>query len=175
MHQEQANAVSGSASAGWSRFLQDQIQYLAQMQPEIVKMVQTGALPVEVEKLKEVNWEKELELFTALDLNKPALQGEYQITETQKGPVLQKVLEKRPDADVLVQQLIIETDTAQQSRKLKAILEQDNMLYYSQKILTIETASTAGKEHISAYNIQGLQKLILFDSLTYQVQVKVLP
>ncbi|MDX5443819.1 MAG: hypothetical protein LPJ89_08575, partial [Hymenobacteraceae bacterium] len=97
------------------------------------------------------------------------------ITETQKGPVLQKILEKRPDADVLVQQLIIETDTVQQSRKLKAILEQDNMLYYSQKILTIETASTAGKEHISAYNIQGLQKLILFDSLTYQVQVKVLP
>ena len=114
-----------------------------------------------------VNWQTELALFQEIDLNKKALQGLYTETKTLL-PTGQKLLyTSAANNDAPIKQLEILTDKDQQVTQLRAIYEQQNALFFNREERALQTNEQG---RLKAFAITGVQKVLLFDSLYYQVK-----
>ncbi|CAG4989196.1 hypothetical protein DYBT9275_00242 [Dyadobacter sp. CECT 9275] len=146
-------------------FIQKQVTLLKAAKPTVNKQV---SLNGEQEKLvsREVNWEKELELFMQADLNKPAYAQSYAV----KKDSLHIAYTLISGENLLVKKLIIRLDSISKSPVLiEGELESSNKLYQSYK--KIRMICSQGK--ITSYSIEGYQKLALMDAQPFSVQVKI--
>jgi hypothetical protein len=135
----------------------------------VEKQVQLRTGGLETTRVPQVDWTKELQIFQQADINKPALRGTYAIDSlTTPEGLTKRIYRRLPGQEFPVEQLTVVTlGPAVQS--LKATLAQDNPLVYSQKKLELQCQSG----HLVAYRIDGVQKLILFDTVRYSAAGKV--
>ncbi|MBO0360345.1 hypothetical protein J0X19_20460 [Hymenobacter sp. BT186] len=154
--------------------LDTQIAELNRRQPAVEKQVRLRNGKIETTRVAKTDWNKELQVFYQADINKPALRGAYSETDSAAGqPDGVKVYKLvAPDAKAPVVSLAVNTPGAVPStaQELTAIVRQDNALFYSEKRLRLRTQSGALKE----YEVQGVQKLIMFDTVYYTVRTRVL-
>lgn len=155
--------------------LDTQIAQLNRQQPAVEKQVRLRDGKVETTQVVKTDWSKELQVFYQADINKPALRGAYAetvsaasgqpagmksyklITADAKAPVISLVVSKTGDA-------------SDADQELTSVIRQDNPLFYSEKRLRLRTQSGSLKE----YEVQGVQKLIMFDTVHYSVRTRVL-
>lgn len=147
-------------------FLSEQSTQLNSRKPTIEKQVLLRDGGLETERLTPTNWAKELQIFQQADIDKPALRGQYLVDSvvTPDG-LLRRTYRRRPGVTHPVRQLLVVSRDGQ-VQQLRATVAQDNPLVYAAK--TLEMDSPNGR--LRTYRVQGVQKLILFDSVRYAVR-----
>jgi hypothetical protein len=155
--------------------LDKQIAELNRQQPVVEKQVRLRDGKVETTRVVKTDWSKELQVFYQADINKPALRGAYAETVSAsagKPNGVQSYKLIAPDAKAPVASLVVGTtgDASSTNQELAAVIRQDNPLFYSEKRLRLRTQGGALKE----YEVQGVQKLIMFDTVYYTVRTRVL-
>ena len=154
-------------------FLDAQTQELARLNPAVEKRVILRGGQIETTRVPQVDWSKELQLFYQTDINKPALRGTYTIDSvTQANGLVRRTYRRKAGVDNLVERLtVVSAATAPaEAQEITATLSQDNPLFFSQKRVLLHAANG----RLTDYQVVGVQKLVLFDTLRYSAAVRVL-
>lgn len=161
-------SAKAGASYNLTAYLQEQIERLQAEQPPVLKSVTTEGTQTETIQASEVDWEDELAVFEQADLNRPALEEYYTKQEQVLGNGSIVVEYNRvEDAEPLVHYLRLELTPDRRLKQLNALLQDQNMLFFSRRNVQLSTDPASG--NISGYRVEGVQKLILSDSLHYSV------
>jgi hypothetical protein len=151
-----------------SGYLQQQTQRLQQEQPTVLKSVTAKDKAPETTQKHTLDWEKELSIFQELDLSRPALRDFYrEERHTLPDGSTVSVFTKEEDAAVPVQRLQLTISPFQKMEHLEAIVLEENILFYSKRKITL--TAEPGTGNLSSYRVEGVQKLILGDSLQYRI------
>lgn len=143
--------------------IEQQIQVLQKRKPVIQKTI-SMAEKSENQQVKSVDWAKELELFTQVDLNKPAYISSYTIDSSANGmKYVLKETEKLP-----VKYLTI-TKVGGKTTQIEALVSNENYLYQSEKHLKLSLIN----EQLSDYQIDGFQKVVFGDKKDFKINSKI--
>lgn len=149
-------------------YLQQQTQRLQAEKPMVLKSVETQNKPTETIETSDVDWEKELSIFQEVDLSRPALRDFYQEQQqTLPNGSTIIVFLKAEEAAAPVEQLVLTVSPFQKLERLEAVVLEENILFYSKRKITL--TAEPGTGNVSSYRVEGVQKLILGDSLHYRI------
>ncbi|WP_020604099.1 hypothetical protein [Spirosoma spitsbergense] len=152
-------------------FVKQQIADLSVRKPLVRKAVSINDTRSQ-QHTREINWSRELALFTQADINKPALRTSYQITRPD-SLTYQYTLKNSAD-QLTVQSLIVQVDSVtHQPRRIEAFLQTSNPLYSSERNLLLESGPTGGQWRVNHYRLSGFQKLPYFDKNSFLVEGQV--
>jgi hypothetical protein len=161
-------SAEAEASYNLTAYLQQQKQRLQAEQPMVLKSVTTEGTSTETIETDKVDWSDELSVFEETDINRPSLQEYY----TRQEQVLDDgsiVIEynKVEDAEPLVHYLRLKLSPDRKLRQMNALIQDQNMLFYSRRKVQLSADPASG--NISGYRVEGIQKLVLSDSLRYRI------
>jgi len=156
-------------------FLDRQVAGLSRRQPTVEKQVRLRNGTTETTRVAKTDWSKELQIFYQADINKPALRGVYRVSALSSGVAgrAQASYVRKPEAKATVETLTVTTSKdapTAQVEEIRAFVKQDNALFYSEKKLRL----LCKDGNVTAYEVQGVQKLIMFDTVRYSVRTQVL-
>lgn len=158
-------------------FLDSQIAQLNRRQPALEKRVRLRDGAEETTRVTKTDWSKELQIFYQADINKPALRGAYAVAESaphgNAAGQGQRAYVRKPGVEAPVEQLTINTMAGapkDQVEDLTAVIKQDNPLFYAEKKLRLRSRNGM----VAEYEVQGVQKLVMFDTVRYSVRTRVL-
>jgi hypothetical protein len=119
---------------------------------------------------RDINWSRELELFTQADINKPALRSSYQITRPDS--LTYQYTLKKSEEKLTVRSLRVQLDSAtRQPRRIEAVLQTANPLYSSERHVVMESGATGRNPwQMQQYKVSGFQKLPYFDKNEFAVE-----
>jgi len=166
-----AAPAGGAGPYDLTAYLQQQKQRLQAEQPMLLKSVQTGKQPTETIETGQVDWEDELAVFEQAALSKTAL-AEYYTRQEQVLPDgrIAVTYHKRPDAESMVRRLQLILTPGQKLHQLQAQLQDKNWLFFTRRNVQLEADPATG--NISAYSVEGVQKLIIGDTLHYYIDAR---
>lgn len=114
---------------------------------------------------KDIDWNKELELFLQADLNKQSYQLAYTIDiKDKKADYVLKEGEKMP-----VKLLTIEFDDKDLPKHIEILMNTNNFLYESDKKLTLELKNN----QLKSYKIEGYQQLFIGSKKNFSIEGKI--
>lgn len=118
------------------------------------------------------DWANELEVFRNLELiNKPIYAEAYNITDGQKDVnsnlMVRSIIAKREVPIKFFK--IYYQDAPHKIRKIEASLSEQNALYFTTRTFSIELNDVKGQMTLDKYSIQGVQKMILRDSVRFLI------
>ncbi len=147
-----------------SGLINQKISQLTENKPLTQKTLSIGD-KTETIKTKDIDWNKELELFLQADLNKQSYQLSYTQDSTQNTVVYQlKKGEKLP-----VKSLSIEFDEQKSPKHIEALMQVENYLYKSEKHILMDLE----KKQLKSYQIEGWQELFVGKKKGFKVTGKV--
>ena len=150
-------------------YLDAQAARLNQQHPAVTKRVQLHGEAPETTRVPQVDWTKELQIFYQADLNKPALRGAYAVdSNTTAAGAHLYTYTRKPGFANPVTVLRVEQDGSG-VRAVSATLAQTNPLFSSQKKMELRAQNGT----ITSYQVKGVQKLILFDTVRYATAARV--
>ena len=120
-------------------------------------------------------WNEELAIFFELDIvNKPISKGTYKVEEyaDNKSNLFVKSFTTTEDLPVKFLKIYYQRSLSQ-LRKIEAQYNEANSLYSSKRFLTLEFESVYNKTILTAYSIQGGQKMFLDDSVQYTIDANI--
>ena len=153
-------------------FVKHQISDLSAQKPLVSKMVSINQKRNQ-ENTHDVNWSRELELFTQADINKPALRSSYQIVRPDS--LTYQYTLKKTEEQLTVRSLLVRLDAVtHQPRQIEAVLQTNNPLYSSERHLLLESGRGAGQQwRVQHYKLSGFQKLPYFAKNEFLVEGQV--
>lgn len=132
----------------------------------------TTVIPVDT-----MAWKKELEIFRKLDeINKPVNKQNYTITDGQVDPgsnLMVKAFESTGDLSVVYLKVYYQ-DNISKPRKIEARYDEGNLLFQSARLLSMHFEQIENKTALTSYAVEGGQKMILSDSVTFYIGGKIL-
>ena len=141
-------------------YVKHQIADLSTLKPTVKKSVGINEARNQ-QVTRDINWERELELFTQADINKPALRNSYQVTRPDS--LTYRYTLKNQEDRLSVQSLSVQIDsTTRQPRRIEAVLQTDNPLYSSERRLLLESGPANGQWRVQHYELSGFQQLPYF-------------
>lgn len=149
-------------------FLDSQVAELNRQQPVVEKQVRLRDGSLETTRVSKTDWSKELQIFYQADINKPALRGAYAVEPVNQPNSSGTAYKRKPDIEASVRELVV-TKAADRPEALTATIIQDNPLFYSEKKLQLQADSRG----LQCYSVEGIQKLVMFDTVRYTVRTRV--
>jgi len=150
--------------------LDAQIRQLSARHLGATKQVSLRGGPVETVRVPEVKWADELQIFYQADINKAALRGAYRLdSATEADGATRRTYTAQPGHDNVTVTRLSVLSAGGQPQEIEASLKQDNTLFSGQKQLRL----TLRQGLLSAYSVEGTQKLVLFDTLRFKANVRV--
>lgn len=151
--------------------LDAQVRQLTARQPSVEKQVSLRNGATETVRVSHVKWADELQIFYQADINKAALRGSYAMDSAGlPGGAVRRTYRLLPGHDNAPVLRLDVTSAPGQSQQIQATLRQDNALFFGQKDLRLSLQNG----QLRQYSASGAQKLVLFDTLRYRTQVRVL-
>ncbi len=149
-------------------FMNKQIDDLSARKPAVQKSVSVDNKQSR-QTTADINWSRELGLFTQADINKPALRNSYQ---TERPDSLTYIYTLKPTEERLtVRSLTVQlAEITRKPQRIEAVLQTDNPLYTSERHLFFERKP--GSESIH-YTITGFQKLAYATKRDFMVEGRV--
>ena len=152
-------------------FVRKQVTNMSAQKPMVSKAVAVNETRNQ-QNTRDINWTRELELFTQADINKPALRSSYQIIRPDSLTYQYKL--KNSEERLTVRSLRVQVDSAtHQPRRIDAVLQTQNALYSSERTLLLESGLTGGQWRVQHYKLSGFQKLPYFDKNKFIVEGRV--
>ncbi len=142
-------------------YVQQQATLLQQQQPTIKKTITSGSI-VETKVLQDMDWTKELDLFTKSDINKPSWVDKYSIDSISKEGGFMLLQYKAKDSDLATRQLDIELK-GEVVQSVLVVNQVTNAIYQSQQYLTYIPQK--------GYTIKKKQAVQLMDKDDYEIEV----
>lgn len=151
--------------------VKDQLVLLDSLNPVVnKKTVIDGIEESDQLKMDSISWARELEIFIQSDINKPVLQDSYAISETEEGNQKIKIFEAKNKEKLGVEYLKIYYD-GDILKKVESLYKEKNTLYNSQRKMIMNFEAKADDIPILAsYTVEGKQKMILKDSIYFEVR-----
>jgi hypothetical protein len=122
------------------------------------------------------SWKHELEVFRKLnEINKPVNQKSYLIDDGLYDPssnLTVKAFSATEDLPVRYIRVFYQ-ESIHKPRKIEALYNDQNALYKSEKILSLEFNQIDNKSILTSYSIEGGQKMVLADSVSYLIRGKI--
>jgi hypothetical protein len=155
----------------------NQVNLLSKSKPKLSKEAVLGNSHDQVEYIPDsAGWSKELDIFRQLEaMNKPINKTKYLIDDGLYDPgsnLTVKAFTSLEPLQVRSMRIYYDTDI-QKPRKIEAIFDEENSLYESSKNLLLEFQQINNKNLLTYYSIDGGQKMILSDSVTFSVKGKI--
>lgn len=123
------------------------------------------------------SWANEMEVFRHLDvINKPIYDGVYTITDGIKDPnsnLLVKSFVANREIPVRSLKLYYQ-DQSGKLRKVEADLSEENALYFTSRSFSIELEDWNEQMVISKCRVEGVQKMILRDSVHFAISSEII-
>jgi hypothetical protein len=147
------------------------------------------AVPTEVKRLNEINgqqeevhvsalnWSREMNYLYEADINRPSWRGEYTTDSVfSEQRQLQAIRYTPGNTDLPVQLLAINYNTISgQIESIEATVKDRNMLYDASRDIQLQLMPDAtGTSRVSSYKIEGRQKVIGQDPVTFKVAGRIL-
>lgn len=123
-------------------------------------------------KFDTTGWKKELSMFLAMDINKAALVGAYEKSETatELGKNVSYNLKSGEEGGIKWIQL--EQDSSGNVYLFKALFQEDNALYQNRRELTARFEVAEDQSVLSSYKVDGYQKIIMKDTVNYTIEAR---
>ncbi len=154
-----------------SEFIDQQLTLLIQQQPELVKTVSFGdSIESTMEQsIDSVQWKKELKIFKEHDINKPVLVNAYNVQEivADRGKHIKYKLIDSTESGILNLEILF--NRSEQPTTLRSTFKEDNFLYGNFREVSLTTNAEGALE---SYRITGYHKLMLTDTVHYQLEAK---
>jgi hypothetical protein len=151
-------------------FIENQVVYLNETKPKVTKTVRLNGKK-EVRSDYKTDWKKELELFTQADINKPAYRNSYIVVRSDSAVYEYKV---KAGENLPVRYLIIKVDSAtQQPLSVKALIQAENKIYNSEKLIELTCRKSNNLLGVSAFSVKGYQKLLFVDKKSFDITSKI--
>jgi len=151
-------------------FIETQISMLNQEKPEVTKMMKVSDKQ-ETRSSKDVDWKKELELFSQADINKPAYSKSYEIEKPDSATVIY-TLKKEETLPVRYVKIILDKKSGNPI-SIQALLRAENKLYQSEKNISLSGLIQNNRWILQSYSIRGYQKLATMDKKLFDISAQV--
>jgi hypothetical protein len=117
------------------------------------------------------SWKRELEIFEALEIiNKPINMDLYRSAYISDAKSNLSIKAITTDADLPVEYMkIYYQNDPDRIRKIEAAYHESNTLYHSKRHLTLEFTEVGNTAVLTAYSVEGGQKMVLSDSVIYSI------
>jgi hypothetical protein len=157
--------------------LSKQVQLLAAGKPKLQKYAVIGTNNDTLSYVPDsAAWSRELEIFRQLEaMNKPVNRSNYLVDDNLYDPgsnLTVKAFTALEPLPVRSVRVFYDTDI-QKPRKIEAIYDEENSLYKSSKNLLLEFQQINNKTLLTSYSIDGGQKMMLSDSVTFSVKGRI--
>lgn len=157
--------------------LTEQVKVLAVGKPKLQKLAVLGSNNDTLTYIPDsAAWSRELEIFRQLEaMNKPVNRPNYLVDDNLYDPgsnLTVKAFTALEPLPVRSVRVFYDTDI-QKPRKIEAIYDEENTLYKSSKNLLLEFQQINNKTLLTSYSIDGGQKMILSDSVTFSVKGRI--
>ncbi|MGI4887267.1 MAG: hypothetical protein ACRYFR_20105 [Janthinobacterium lividum] len=144
--------------------LDQQIKQLDQARTATLKRVSVRGSAPETVRVPAVKWADELQLFFQADINKAALRGVYAVDSARlPDGRLRRTYTRRPGHDIAPVSRLSVLSAGAAPEEITADVDQKNALFSARKHLRLDLRQGL----LTAYAVQGTQKLVLFDTLRY--------
>ncbi len=127
----------------------------------------------QTQRLTDIDWKHELDLFLQADINKPAFRTSYTINRPDSLTYLYRV---KPDPKKLaVQSLTIVLDSAtRKPARITATLQSQNPLYKSERRLLLECGQTKTRQwRVTHYRVEGFRELTFFGRNDFRIDGRI--
>jgi hypothetical protein len=123
--------------------------------------------------VKNIDWSRELELFTQADINKPAFRNSYDIARPDS--LTYRYTLKPSEEKLTVRSLTVLLDAqTRKPRLIEAVLRTQNLLYESERKLMLESGPGAdARWQVKQYKLTGFQQLTYFGKNSFFVEGRV--
>ena len=152
-----------------------QIEFLSAARPEVIKSgeVQGSVAEGSVSRPDSLQWTRELAIFKNIDINKPRVRERYkEERQTLEDGLTRISYIPVENADLNVQYITLLYD-GESLRKLEAAIKDSNPLYSSVRNIKMEFEGNSENIRLSAYFIEGGQKMKIKDSVTFDLNARV--
>lgn len=119
-------------------------------------------------------WKKELSMFLAMDINKAALVGLYEKSETTTEFGKNISYKLKPGEEGGVKWILLEQDSTGNVYLFKALFQEDNALYQNRRELTARFEIAEDQSVLSSYKVDGYQKIIMKDTVNYTIEASLI-
>ncbi|MBT1704196.1 hypothetical protein [Chryseosolibacter indicus] len=158
-----------------------QVGYLSKKQAQLLKEARIGSQQDDsVYKPKDtLAWANEFEIFRELSaINKPTNRDSYIIDDNLFDPASNltvKAFSLKEGLELPVKYVrIFYLSSLQKPKKIEALYNEKNLLSASSRLLTMEFKEIRSINVLTSYSIQGGQKMILGDSVSFLIMGKII-
>ena len=165
--------AENSSSAFFDSLVNDQIKNLSSAKASLNKHARMGYQEDETTFTPSAaEWDNELDIFRQLDaFEKPAYRASYEITAGLKDRgsnlsiKIYRASKKVPVPELKFYYLRDLHDL----KRIEAQYQEQNSLFTGKRKLVLEFETINGATHLSGYSMNGLQKMVLADSVLFSV------
>jgi hypothetical protein len=150
-----------------TQFVQQQVNRLNAQKPNVKKQINLDGQTDEIQ-TDTLDWAKELALFSEADLNLPSLRDSYEIKEDKAKHTITYIAKEEKQKVREINIVFGENSEIEKVniKEIKIVFSEDNQLYEIQRVMEMKLENNL----LSAYSIKGFQKVILKDSLVYDIK-----
>lgn len=150
-------------------YVKGQIEILSKTKPMVTKRAEMDEKKQQLT-TRNINWKRELELFTQADINKPALRQSYTIARPDS--LTFRYTLKPSEKNLTVRSLTVQLDSAtHKPRSVDAVLTTKNFLYESERHILLENGpGKSGGWGVRHYRLRGFQHLSVTDAHPFDVE-----
>jgi len=124
-----------------------------------------------------LGWTTELDIFRQLDIiNKPTNKDSYEVLDGQKdvnSNLSVRSYTAKSELPVRLLKLYYFNDL-KNLKKLEAVFAEKNTLYATERSLSLTFDEIAGKNTLANYSIDGIQKMIISDTVHFAVKCSII-
>jgi hypothetical protein len=151
-------------------FIETQVSTLNREKPEVTKIMKVSGKE-ETRSSKDVDWKKELELFSQADINKPAYSKSYIVEKPDSATVIY-TLKKEETLPVRYVKIMLDKKSGNPI-SIQVLLRAENKLYQSEKDISLSGLIQNNRWILQSYSIRGYQKLATMDKKLFNVSARV--
>jgi hypothetical protein len=154
--------------------LKNQIILLDSLRPEVSKITLIdGVEEAQNTKFDSTDWLREMEIFFEVDINEPILRDAYELEEKNIGDSIRLLSYQALDKENLEIEFlnVYYPKNEELPSQISAVFTEKNALYDSKRSLQLNFDNTRGLHVLRGYSIQGIQKMLLKDTIFYEIKV----
>lgn len=155
--------------------LEAQILLLDSLQPSVSKVTSIdGVKESQTLHLDSAAWAKEMEIFFEADINDPILKDAYDLEKKELGDSLTLMSYEAIDKESAEIEFlkVFYSQKHDVPSHITAVFTEKNSLYDSKRSLKLDFQYKNNLNVLSGYSIDGIQKMLLKDTIHYKVRVK---
>ena len=151
--------------------VQNQAHWLDSLNPSLILASRIGA-DDETHTMHQdsAGWAEVLQLFAQVDINRPVLQGSYQVEDSvdqQKNLPVRIYKSVEAQAEIPYVKVYYQ-DSLTNVRHIEAYFQEDNLLYSTSRKMDMDFVTEQNHPRLEQFKILGKQKMIFRDSVEYQ-------